>query len=143
MVANPNVKEVDEQHLASNEVQKGGGGDEEHAGLLAGDAKEGADCEKTERTWQSLTDCSSPKKNSPVASTALIVGQSSQTALQSSPTKITNACNSSPTWEKASGSSSATKPSSDGLNPMLPSFDFFSEDFPDGDKKAISIAFKK
>lgn len=138
MVANPNIKEVDEQHLASSEVQKGGGGDEEHAGLLAGDAAERAGCEKTERTWQSLTECSSPKKHSPVASAAVVVGQSSQTAVQSSPTKIT-ACSGSPMWEKASGSASASKPSNDGL----PSFDFFSEDFPDGDKKAISIAFKK
>ncbi|XP_013874047.1 thyroid hormone receptor-associated protein 3 isoform X2 [Austrofundulus limnaeus] len=148
MVANQNLKDVNEQHLASNEVQKGGGGDEEpgeHVGVLAGDAREGADCGKTERTWQSLTDCSSPKKNSPVASTAVIVGQSGQTAVQSTPTKITNdTCNSSPMWEKASGSSSAKKPSNEGLNSMLPSFDFFtSEDFPDGDKTAISIAFKK
>uniref|UniRef100_A0A3Q3A9M0 Thyroid hormone receptor associated protein 3a n=1 Tax=Kryptolebias marmoratus TaxID=37003 RepID=A0A3Q3A9M0_KRYMA len=148
LVANQNFKDVNEQQLASNEVQKEGGGGEEpgeHVGLLAGDAREGADCGKTERTWQSLTDCSSPKKNSPVASTAVIVGQSSQTLVQSSPTKITNdTCNGSPMWEKASGSSSAKKPSNEGLNPMLPSFDFFSsEELPDGDKMAISIAFKK
>nr|XP_015805562.2 thyroid hormone receptor-associated protein 3 isoform X2 [Nothobranchius furzeri] len=146
LLVNQNSKDVSEQHLASKEVETGGvgGGEEEsveHVGVLAGDAREGADCGKTERTWQRLTDCSSPKKSSP----AIIVGQSGQTPTQSSPTKTSNdMSNGSILWEKVSGSSSTKKPSNEGLNPMLSSFDIFSsEEILDGDKTAISIAFKK
>ncbi|MEQ2268515.1 hypothetical protein XENORESO_002174, partial [Xenotaenia resolanae] len=145
---NQNSKDVKEKQLASKEVQKGGEGDDEpveHVGLLAGDAREGAGCGKIERTWHSLTDCSSPKKSSPLASTDVNVGQINQTINQSSPTKITNDTrNGSPMVEVASGFSSTRKASNEGLNPMLSSFDFFStEEYLDGDKTAISIAFKK
>ncbi|XP_038157190.1 thyroid hormone receptor-associated protein 3 isoform X3 [Cyprinodon tularosa] len=148
MLANQNSKDVKEQHLASKEVQKVGGGDdepEEHVGLLAGDTRDGAGCGKAERTWHNLTDCSSPKKSSPVSSTDANVGQSNQTIPLSSPTKITNDTrNGSPMMEAASCSSSSRKASNEGLNPMLSSFDFFSsEEYTDGDKTAISIAFKK
>ncbi|MEQ2190845.1 hypothetical protein XENOCAPTIV_012091, partial [Xenoophorus captivus] len=140
---NQNSKDVKEKQLASKEVQKGGEGDDEpveHVGLLAGDARAGAGCGKIDRTWHSLTDCSSPKKSSPLASTDVNVGQINQTINQSSPTKITNDTrNGSPMVEGAS-----RKASNEGLNPMLSSFDFFStEEYLDGDKTAISIAFKK
>ncbi|XP_027868445.1 thyroid hormone receptor-associated protein 3 isoform X2 [Xiphophorus couchianus] len=148
LLNNQNTKDVKEKHLASKEVQKGGGGDDEpveHVGLLAGDAREGAGCGKAERTWQSLTDCSSPKRSSPLFNTEANVGQSNQTVNQPSPIKITNDTrNGSPMTEVASGSSTVRKASNEGLNPMLSSFDFFTtEEYLDGDKTALSIAFKK
>lgn len=134
-----------EELSASKEVLKEAGGDGEPVELtrvLAGDAKEGADSGKTEGNRQSLTDCSSsPKRTSPV-----IVGQNSQTTNQSSPApKTTNdISNGAPSWQKVCSSSPTKKPSREGLNPMLSSFDFFSnEEYLDGDKKAISIAFGK
>lgn len=139
-----------EEFSASKEVQKGGGGDGEAAELvsvLAGDAKEGASSGKSEGNWQGLTDCSgSPKRTSPLASSAVIVGQNSQTTSKSSPSlKITNdISNGAPSWKMVCSSSSAKKPLHEGLNPMLSSFDFFSnEEYLDGDKTAISIAFGK
>ncbi|KAE8289078.1 Thyroid hormone receptor-associated protein 3 BCLAF1 and THRAP3 family member 2 [Larimichthys crocea] len=147
---NQNSKDVKEELLASKEVQKGGGEDGEPVelvGVLAEEAKEGSGSGKTEGNWQSLTDCSrSPKRTSPLASSAVIVGQNSQTTNQSSPSpKITNdTSNGAPFWKKVCSSSSTKKPSHEGLNPMLSSFDFFSnEEYLDGDKTAISIAFGK
>lgn len=138
-----------DEQLASKEAQKGGGGDEEsaeHVVLLAGDAREGAGSGKTEGNWQGLPDCSSsPKNNSPLESSTIIVGQKSQTNNQSSPSKITNdSSNGASTWQRVCNSSSTKKPSHEGLNPMLSSFDFFSsEEYMDGDKTAISNAFRK
>lgn len=151
LLTNPNSKDVKEELSASKEVQKGGGGDEEAVELvggLAGDAKEGAGSGKTEGNWQSLTDCSSsPKRTSPLASSAVIVGQNSQTTNQSSPSpKITNdsISNGAPSWKMVGSSSTTKKPSHEGLNPMLSSFDFFSnEEYLDGDRTAISIAFRQ
>lgn len=134
-----------EEPSASKEVLKEAGGDGEPVELtrvLAGDAKEGTDSGKTEGNRQSLTDCSSsPKRTSPV-----IVGQNSQTTNQSSPSlKTTNdMSNGAPSWQKVCSSSPTKKTSREGLNPMLSSFDFFSnEEYLDGDKTAISIAFGK
>ncbi|KAM4580494.1 uncharacterized protein thrap3a isoform 2-T3 [Odontesthes bonariensis] len=149
LLANQNSKDVKEEQVVSKEVQKEGGVDEEpaeHVELLAGDAREGAGGGKTEGSWHSLTECSSSlKKNSPLAGSTLTVGQGSQTTSQSSATKVTNdTSNGAPTWQKACGTSSAKKTSHEGLNPMLSSFDFFStEEYLDGDKMAISIAFRK
>lgn len=143
LLANQNSKDVKEEPSASNEVQKGGGGDGE-PGVLAGDAKEGSG--KTEGNWQRMTDCSSsPQRTSPLANAAVTGGQNSQTTIQRSPTKNTNdTSNGASSWQKQCSSSSATKPSHEGLNPMLSSFDFFSsEEYLDGDKTAISIAFRK
>ncbi|XP_035527784.1 thyroid hormone receptor-associated protein 3 isoform X2 [Morone saxatilis] len=145
-----NSKDVKEEFSASKEVQKGGGGDGEAAeliGVLAGDAKEGAGSGKTEGNWQGLKDCSSsPKRMSALASSAVIVGQNSQTPNRSSPApKITNdISNGAPSWQTVCSSSSTKKNLHEGLNPMLSSFDFFSnEEYLDGDKTAISIAFGK
>uniref|UniRef100_A0A3Q1FU96 Thyroid hormone receptor associated protein 3a n=1 Tax=Acanthochromis polyacanthus TaxID=80966 RepID=A0A3Q1FU96_9TELE len=149
LLAIQNCKDVKEEQLASKEAQKGGGGDEEsaeHVGLLAGDAREGAGSGKTEGNWQGLPDCSSsPRNNSPLASSTVIVGQKSQTNNQSSPSKITNdSSNGASTWQRVCNSSSTKKPNHEGLNPMLSSFDFFSsEEYMDGDKTAISNAFRK
>lgn len=139
-----------EELLASKEVQKVGGEDGESGELvrvLAGDAKEGAGSGKTEGNWQSLTNCSSsPTRTSPLASSAVTVGQNSQTANQSSPSsKNTNdISNGAPSWKPVCSSSSTKMPTHEGLNPMLSSFDFFShEEYLDGDKTAISIAFGK
>ncbi|XP_040900663.1 thyroid hormone receptor-associated protein 3 isoform X3 [Toxotes jaculatrix] len=150
LLANQNSKDVKDEQSASKEVQKGGGGDGEPVELVresAGDAKEGADCGRTEGKWQGLTDCSSsPKRTSPLANSAVIVGQSSQTTNQSRPSpKNTNEIsNGTPSWQMGCSSSSAKKSSHERLNPMLSSFDFFSnEEYLDGDKTAISIAFRK
>ncbi|KAM4567972.1 thyroid hormone receptor-associated protein 3 isoform 2-T2 [Fundulus diaphanus] len=145
LLASQTSKDVKEKHLASKEVQKGGGGEDEqaeHAGSLAGDVTEVAGCGKAERTWHSLRDCTSPKKSSPLDDN---VAQSNQAINRPAPTKNPNDTrNGSPMMEVASGSSSTRKASSEGLNPMLSSFDFFStEEYLDGDKAAISIAFKK
>ncbi|XP_034409425.1 thyroid hormone receptor-associated protein 3 isoform X2 [Cyclopterus lumpus] len=148
---NQNSKDVKEEPSASKEVQKVGGGDEEPVELIgasAEDAKEGTCRGKAEGSWQSLTDCrSSPKTTSPLASSAGIVGQNSQTTNQSSPSpKITNDIgNGAPSWKTVSSSSSSTKKNPhEGLNPMLSSFDFFSnEEYLDGDQTAISVAFRQ
>ncbi|XP_047455561.1 thyroid hormone receptor-associated protein 3 isoform X2 [Mugil cephalus] len=155
LVANQSSKDVNEEQLASfKEVTEGeggggGGGDEEsveRVGLLAGDANEGTSNGKAEGNWQGQTDCScSPKKTSPLASSAVTVGENSQTISLSSPTKIAkDSDKGAPTWQTVCSSSSTKKPSHEGLNPMLSSFDFFStEEYLDGDKTAISIAFRK
>ncbi|XP_059194531.1 thyroid hormone receptor-associated protein 3 isoform X2 [Centropristis striata] len=151
VLTNPNSKDVKEELAASKEVQKGGRGDEEEAaelvGVSAGDAKEGTGSGKTEGNWQGLKDCSSsPKRASPLASTAVIVGQNSQTTNQASPAPKSpnDTSNGAPSWKMACGSSTTKKPSHEGLNPMLSSFDFFSnEEYLDGDKTAISIAFRQ
>ncbi|XP_018555416.1 thyroid hormone receptor-associated protein 3 isoform X2 [Lates calcarifer] len=150
LLVNQNSKDVREEHSASKEVQKGGGGDGEPVelvGVSAGDAKEGTGSGKTEGNWQGLTDCSSsPRRTSPVANSAVIAGQSSQTTNQSgpSPRSTNDTSNGAPSWQMGCSSSSTKKPSHEGLNPMLSSFDFFSsEEYLDGDKTAISIAFRK
>ncbi|XP_061573250.1 thyroid hormone receptor-associated protein 3 isoform X2 [Cololabis saira] len=144
VLANPASKNVIEDQVASAEVQKGGRGDEEPTepvDLLAGSEREGSGGGKTEGSWHDLSDCSStPKKSSPLAS-AVTAGQSSQSTSQANPAKLPNdASNGAPMWQMAA----SKKPSHEGLNPMLSSFDFFSpEECLDGDKKAISIAFRK
>ncbi|XP_070823123.1 thyroid hormone receptor-associated protein 3 isoform X2 [Chaetodon trifascialis] len=147
---NQNSKDVKEELSASKEVQKGVGGDGEpveSVEVLARDTKEGAGSGKTEGSWQSLTGCSSsPKRASPLASSAVIVGQNSQTGNQSSPSpKITNdISNGAPSRQTVCSSPSTKKLPHEGLNPMLSSFDFFSnEEYLNGDKTAISIAFRK
>ncbi|XP_034554628.1 thyroid hormone receptor-associated protein 3 isoform X2 [Notolabrus celidotus] len=139
-----------EELLAFKEVQKEGGGNgepEELVGVLAGDANGGGSSGKTEGNWQGLTDCnSSPKRTSPLTSSAVVVGQNIQTTNQCSPSlKITNSISNGAPSPKIMCSSSPTKKAShEGLNPMLSSFDFFSsEEYLDGDKTAISIAFGK
>lgn len=137
-----------DEQLASKDVQKGGEGEDEsreHVALLARDDRQGAGVGKTEGNWKGLTDySSSPKKISPLASSAATAGQNSQTTNQSSPTKNTNTTtNGTPSWQMVCGSSSTKKPSNEGLNQILNSFDFSSEDYLDGDKTAISIAFRK
>ncbi|XP_060906130.1 thyroid hormone receptor-associated protein 3 isoform X2 [Labrus mixtus] len=139
-----------EELSAFKEVQKEGGGDgepEELVGVLAGDANGDAGNGKTEGKWKSLTDCnSSPKRASPLASSAVTVGQNIKTTKQSSLSpKITNSIsNGNPSSKIVFNSSPTKKASHEGLNPMLPSFDFFSnEEYLDGDKTAISIAFGK
>lgn len=137
-----------DEQLASKDVQKGGEGEDEsgeRVELLAGDDIEGAGGGRTEGNWKGLTNySSSPKKNSPLAGSAAPVGQSSQTANQSSPTKNTGITpNGTPTWQMVCGSSSAKKPSNEGLNQILSSFDISKEDYLDRDKTAISIAFRK
>lgn len=135
-----------EEHEAPREVQKGGGEDGkpvELVGVSGEDAKDGTDSGKTERNWQGLTDCNgSAKRTSPLANS----GQRSQTTTQSgsSPKNTNDTSNAAPSWQKVCSSSPTKKPSQEGLNPMLSSFDFFSNDeYLDGDRAAISIAFRK
>uniref|UniRef100_A0A672GKE3 Thyroid hormone receptor associated protein 3a n=1 Tax=Salarias fasciatus TaxID=181472 RepID=A0A672GKE3_SALFA len=52
--------------------------------------------------------------------------------------------NGAPAWQTGCSSSATKSAPHEGLNPMLSSFDFFSnEEYLDGDKAAISIAFRK
>ncbi|XP_068180115.1 thyroid hormone receptor-associated protein 3 isoform X2 [Antennarius striatus] len=150
LLTNQNPKDVKEELPASKEVQKEGGEDGEIVelmGELAGDAKEVRGGGKNEGTWQSLKDCSSsPKRTDPGAAPAVIVGQESHTTTKSSPSlKITNDIrNDASSWQAGCSSSPTKKASPEGLNPMLSSFDFFSkEDYLEGNKTAISIAFGK
>lgn len=139
-----------EELSASKEAQREGGGDGEPAelpGELGGDVRDGRGSEKDEGPWQSLKDCSSsPKRTSPLASPAVVVGQNSHTANPtSSSLKLTNDVrNGASSWQSVCSSSSAKASAQEGLNPMLSSFDFFSkEEYLGGDKTAISIAFGK
>ncbi|XP_028984408.1 thyroid hormone receptor-associated protein 3 isoform X2 [Betta splendens] len=144
LLANQNSQEVEEKPSAPSEVQKDGEGDAkpvETVGVLPGDTKE------TEGNWQGLTDCNgSPKRTGPLANSSVTFSQNSQTPNQSSPSpkNRNDNCNNAPSWQMLSNSSSTKKPSHEGLNPMLSSFDFFSnKEYSDGDKTAISIAFRK
>ncbi|KAF7657367.1 hypothetical protein LDENG_00028010 [Lucifuga dentata] len=154
--ANLNSRDVKEERSASKEVQRGGGGGGgaggdgepvELLGVLAGEAKEGSSCGRSEGIWQNLTDCSSSSKRAvPLESSEVIVGQNTQTTSQASPSmKITNDnSNGAPSWQMASSSCTTKNPTQEGLLPMLSNFDFFSNmEHLDGDKAAISIAFKK
>lgn len=146
-----NSKDVKEDLSAPKEVQQGVGGDgepAEHVGVsAAGDAAEGTGSGRSEGKWRSLTDCtSSPKRASPLANAAVTAAPSSQTAKQPSPSPKVNSDTGSgaPSWQTLSSSSMTKKTPHEGLNPMLSSFDFFSnEEYLNGDKTAISIAFGK
>lgn len=138
-----------EELSASIEVRKGEGENgeaEELVGVSAGDAKEGSGDGKAESKWQSLTACDSPKRKSPLAGYAVIPDQNSQASTKSSPSpkNTSNISNGTLSWQARCGLSSTKAPSQEGLNTMLSSFDFFSnEEYPDEDKTAISIAFGK
>lgn len=134
--------------LASKVVQKEGGGDGETEALvagLAGDAKEDSSGGKTEGSWQTTTNCSSSLNQiSPLASSAAGVGQNAPHDVASHLTaKMTNAIsNGGPSCEAACSSFATKKASQECLNSVLSSF-FSNEDYLEGDKNAISIAFGK
>lgn len=137
-----------EKSLASKVVQKEGGGDGEKEALvagLAGDAKEDSSGGKTEG-WQTTTNCSSGQNQmSPLVSAAAAgVGQNApHDAASNTPTKMTNAIsNGGPSCEAACSSFATKKASQECLNSVLSSF-FSNEDYLEGDKNAISIAFGK
>ncbi|XP_029360669.1 thyroid hormone receptor-associated protein 3 isoform X2 [Echeneis naucrates] len=129
-------KDVKDEQFALQDVQKGAGGDGEPVELTrvsAEDAKEG-------------TGSGKPEGSSPLVNSTVIVGQSSQITNQpgSSPKNTNDTCNGAPSRQMVCSSSPTKNPSHEGLNPMLSSFDFFSnEEYTDGDKTAISIAFRK
>lgn len=139
-----NSKDVKEKSLASKVVQKEGDGESEAlvAGL-AGDAKEVSSGGKTEGSWQTTTNCSQSQA-SHVASSAAGVGQNApHDAASNTPTKVTNAIsNGGPSCEAAGSSFATKKASQESLNSVLSSF-FSKEDYLDGEKNAISIAFGK
>uniref|UniRef100_H2TQP1 Thyroid hormone receptor associated protein 3 n=1 Tax=Takifugu rubripes TaxID=31033 RepID=H2TQP1_TAKRU len=143
-----NSKDVKEKSLASKVVQKEGGGDGETEALvvgLAGDAKEDGSGGKTEGSWQTTTNCSSGQNQmSPLASSAAGAGQNApHNAASNTPTKMTNAIsNGGPSCEAACSSFATKKASQECLNSVLSSF-FSNEDYLEGDKNAISIAFGK
>lgn len=134
--------------MASKVVQKEGGGDGEAEALvavLAGDAKEDASGGKTEGDRQNAADCSSSQKQaSPMTSSAGSVGQNDRgNAKPNPPPKIADAVINGVPSVEASGSSFATKMASqECLSSVLSSF-FSNEEYLDGDKNAISIAFGK
>uniref|UniRef100_A0A3Q3JDE0 Btz domain-containing protein n=1 Tax=Monopterus albus TaxID=43700 RepID=A0A3Q3JDE0_MONAL len=149
LLSSQNCKDVKVEHSVSKEAQKEGGGDGESvelAGVLEGDVEEFTGSGKTGGNWQGPTECnSSPKKISPLANSAVTVGQNSQPTNQSSPAPVNtnDTSNGAPSWQILCNSPSTKKPSNEGLDPMLLSFDFSSEEFLNGDKTAISIAFRK
>lgn len=133
--------------MASKVVQKEGGGNGETEALvagLAGDVKDSSGG-KTEGSWQTTTNCSSSLNQvSPLASSAAGVGQNApHDATSNLPTKMTNAIsNGGPSCEAACSSFATKKASQECLNSVLSSF-FSNEDYLEGDKNAISIAFGK
>uniref|UniRef100_A0A3Q3LBE1 Thyroid hormone receptor associated protein 3a n=1 Tax=Mastacembelus armatus TaxID=205130 RepID=A0A3Q3LBE1_9TELE len=149
LLATQTSKDVKEEQSATKEVQneeRGDGVPIELVRNLEGD-KEGTGNGETEGNWQDLTDCnSSPKRTSPLANSAATVGLNSQISNQSghNPKNTSDISNGAPSWQMLCSSSSTKKSTHEVLNPMLSSFDFFSnEEYLDGDKTAISIAFKK
>lgn len=135
-----NSKDLKEKSLASKVVQKEGGGDGETEALvaaLAEDAVGDSSGGKVEGNRQSTTNCSSSQnQRSPLTS-------SGQTEQHTPRSKITNDASAGVPSCEASGSSFATKNASqECLNSVLSSF-FSNEEYLDGDKNAISIAFGK
>lgn len=128
-----------EERLASAPVQDAevkNGAAEELVGVSVGNAKErGSGDGKLEGKWRSLTACSSPKRKSPLA---VSTEQSSHSTNRPSPPSK-NSSNGTPSWQALCG-----VPSQDGLHAMLSNLDLFSnEEYSEGDKTAISIAFGK
>ncbi|XP_029929028.1 thyroid hormone receptor-associated protein 3 isoform X2 [Myripristis murdjan] len=144
-LAKLNSKDVKEEQSASKEVQGGGGGggdgESELTEVSAGGVKEGSAGGKPAGNWQCLTDYN----NSPVACSAVNAGQNTQTNNQSSPSlkNTIDVSNGSPSWQIVGSSSSTKNPSEESPTSMLSSLGFFSKEDLDGDKAAISIAFKK
>lgn len=134
--------------MASKVVQKEGGGDGESEAFVAGlaaDAKEDTSGGKREGNWQSSANCSSSQnQTSALTSSAASGGQNDQISTKSNPPpKITNDVSDDVPSREASVSSFATKiASQECLNSVLSSF-FSNEEYLDGDKNAISIAFGK
>lgn len=127
--------------MASKVVQKEGGGDRETEAGLARDAKENSSGGKTEGKRQDAANGSSGGQNqtSPPTSCAAGAGQNDP----HTPTKMPNATSNGVPSCEAAGSSFATKiASQECLNSVLSSF-FSNEEYLDGDKNAISIAFGK
>lgn len=128
-----------EECSASAQVQDGeveNGAAEKLVETSVGNTKEGGSGDgKLEGKWKSITACSSSKRTSPLAVSS---EQSSHSATRPSPPSK-NSSNGAPSWQALSGLSSQ-----ESLHAMLSSFDFFSnEEYSDGDKTAISIAFGK
>lgn len=128
--------------MASKVVQKEGGGDGEAEAPVAGlaaDAKEETSGGKTEGNWQSSTN-----QTSPLASCAASFGQNDQLSSKSNPPpKTTNdVSNGVPSCKAVLSSFTPKLASEECLNSVLSSF-FSNEEYLDGDKKAISIAFGK
>uniref|UniRef100_A0A667ZCG4 Thyroid hormone receptor associated protein 3 n=1 Tax=Myripristis murdjan TaxID=586833 RepID=A0A667ZCG4_9TELE len=118
----------------------GGDGESELTEVSAGGVKEGSAGGKPAGNWQCLTDYN----NSPVACSAVNAGQNTQTNNQSSPSlkNTIDVSNGSPSWQIVGSSSSTKNPSEESPTSMLSSLGFFSKEDLDGDKAAISIAFK-
>lgn len=126
-----------EERSGAAQVQDGeveNGAAEALIGTPVGTIGEGGSSDgKMDGKWQSVTAGSSPKRKSPLA---LSAEQSSHSANRPSPSSKNNGA---PSWQAPCGLSSK-----EGLHAMLSSFDFFSnEEYSDGDKTAISIAFGK
>lgn len=144
---NQKSNDVKEKSSASKVVQKerGGGGEAEAlVAVLAADAKEETSGGKTVGNWQSGTNCSSSgqKESSPLTSSAASISQNDQLSTKSNPPpNLTSDVSNGVSNESVS--SLATKiASQECLNSMLSSF-FSNEEYLDGDKNAISIAFGK
>lgn len=128
--------------MASKVVQKEGGGDRETEAGLARDAKEDSSGGKPEGNRQDALNGGSgggQNQTSPPKSCAAGGGQNDP----HTPAKMPNATSNGVPSCEAAGSSFATKiASQECLNSVLSSF-FSNEEYLDGDKNAISIAFGK
>lgn len=136
-----------EKSSASKVVQKeGGGGGEAEAlvAVLAADAREETSGGKTVGNWESGTNCSSsgPKQSSPLSGSAASASQDDRLGTKSDPPpNLTSDASNGVSNESVS--SLATKiASQECLNSVLSSF-FSNDEYLDGDKNAISIAFRK
>uniref|UniRef100_A0AAV2MA92 Uncharacterized protein n=1 Tax=Knipowitschia caucasica TaxID=637954 RepID=A0AAV2MA92_KNICA len=93
--------------------------------------------EKNQGTWIPLTEVSSPRRESPPSS-------SGATSAPTPQTTANGKSNGALCWKNVCKAPLTKKTSPESLNPMLSSFDIFSsEEFLDGDKAALSAAFRK
>ncbi|KAJ0066595.1 hypothetical protein NL108_015479, partial [Boleophthalmus pectinirostris] len=131
--ANKNSKQVQEEPSGQNPVRERNGEAVDLAGALT--VEKNTD-EKNHGNWIPLKEVSSPKRVN-LSSTS---GGSSALSTQTT----TNTMSNGTLFWKNMCNAPITKTSSDCLNPMLSSFDIFSsEEYLDGDKAALSVAFRK
>ncbi|XP_061676994.1 thyroid hormone receptor-associated protein 3 isoform X2 [Syngnathoides biaculeatus] len=142
LVANQSSNNVKEELLGSKEVQKEGTDGEE---TEVGDAHEAQNSGTTQEGWQVLMECnSSPKKASPENHAVTVQNSQNSNQPGTSPQTMKDTSNGASLWETMSNAPSTKTLSQEALNQMLSSLDVFkSEECLDGDKMAISIAFRK
>uniref|UniRef100_A0A3B3ZE74 Thyroid hormone receptor associated protein 3a n=1 Tax=Periophthalmus magnuspinnatus TaxID=409849 RepID=A0A3B3ZE74_9GOBI len=133
--ANKNSKNVQEEHYGQNPIRERERNGEavDLAGVLA--IENNCD-EKNQGNWIPLTEVSSPKRTN-------LSSTSGSTPALSTQITTNTMSNGSLFWKNVCSAPITKKTSPDSLNPMLSSFDIFSsEEYLDGDKAALSVAFR-